>query len=165
MPISAERGGIGDPKAMVAICGIRFGIFRKYLPPSNEKIEPQRPSSQTGTTSHSANRAISSKPLRNLINVPVRLSSPSGKMQTISPFLILSDRLSERLFGLDIRDRYGFDQFENRGQPSDPIDRFMDDESNRSRASELQNDRIHIRHVIWHQQKARFRQIFESECS
>ena len=62
-------------------------------------------------------------------------------------------RFSERHFGTDVRDRYGFDQFENRGQPSDAIDCFMDDESDGSRASELQYNRIHIRHVIWHQQE------------
>jgi hypothetical protein len=41
----------------------------------------------------------------------------------------------------------------------------MDDESDWSRASELQNNRIDIRHVIWHQQKARVREIFEPKCS
>jgi hypothetical protein len=39
----------------------------------------------------------------------------------------------------------------------------MYDESNCPRASQLENDRIDVCHVVWHQQKARLRQIFEAK--
>jgi hypothetical protein len=39
----------------------------------------------------------------------------------------------------------------------------MYDESNWPRASQLENDRIHVCHVIRHQQKTRLRQIFEAK--
>ena len=64
---------------------MRCGHLLKYRPPSKEKMEPQSWSIHTGTTGAPPRRAINSKPFLSRSNVPVRVSSPSGNMQTTSP--------------------------------------------------------------------------------
>ena len=48
-------------------------------------MEPHLPSTQAGTTGQPARRAMTSKPPRRSISAPVRVTCPSGKMQTTSP--------------------------------------------------------------------------------
>src|SRR5262249_41885502 len=60
-------------------------------------------------------------------------------------------------------DRNGANHSQWRLQHRVPIKLFVDDESNRPGASELQNDRIHPGDVIGHKQEAARREIFEPD--
>ena len=83
---SASSGSIGIPIAMVIPERERYGYLLMNRPRSNEKIDSHEPSHQIGISGWPAFFAISSKPRRSSLSVPVRLNCPSGNMQTRSPF-------------------------------------------------------------------------------